>query len=55
MEEFVEAGGGGVAEVGVGAAVGESLPTHPAEVAATLGARHLVAAVNLLSSQIVRS
>ena len=55
MEELVEARGGGVAEVTVGTAMGENLPTHPAEVAPTLGTRHLVAAVYLLPSQTVGS
>lgn len=48
MEEFVETRRGRVAEVAVGTAMGQYLPTHPTEVTATLGTRHLVAAVDLL-------
>ena len=50
MEEFVEASGGGVAEVAVGAAMGQDFPTHPAEVTPTLSACHLVAPVDLLQA-----
>ena len=48
VEEHVEAVGRGVTEVTVGTAVTQDDATSPTEVTPTLGARHLVAAINLL-------